>query len=75
MAFLAKNKEFEVKMLENDDGVLEIFIKSTDADINYRIFEEDLSFVNQILSEYSGKSNSELKKIMTDLINQGGVIR
>ena len=75
VAFLAKNKEFEVKMLENDDGVLEIFIKSTDADINYRIFEEDLSFVNQILSEYSGKSNSELKKIMTDLINQGGVIR
>jgi hypothetical protein len=62
-------------MLENDDGVLEIFIKSTDADINYRIFEEDLSFVNQILSEYSGKSNSELKKIMTDLINQEGVIR
>jgi hypothetical protein len=75
VAFLAKNKEFEVKMLENDDGVLEIFIKSTDADINYRIFEEDLSFVNQILSEYSGKSNSELKKIMTDLINQEGVIR
>ncbi|HPO27237.1 MAG TPA: type II toxin-antitoxin system MqsA family antitoxin, partial [Petrotogaceae bacterium] len=75
VAFLGQNKEFEVKMLENDDAALKIFIRSTDADSNYKIFEGDLSFVNQILSEYSGKSNPELKRIMTDLINQGGVIR